>query len=197
MNRIPYASFPPRRPKALRWTTPQRRRRMPSADASQRQPSDPHTDATHAMLVYAPGQFFVEHQGSEKDDEMVGTLVVGLPSVFRGVRSRSASRRDRDVSGVEECRVVRGLLQRLPPRGQAGHGGVRHWLTQPICATRRSGSCSATSTWLVAPSRPARDSGVAPERGRPRRRRDLLLGGSRGAPCPAFARQRRLVDRAP
>ena len=38
----------------------------------------------HAMLVYGPGQFFVEHQDSEKDDDMVGTLVVGLPSVFRG-----------------------------------------------------------------------------------------------------------------
>jgi hypothetical protein len=38
----------------------------------------------HAMLVYARGQFFVEHQDSEKDDEMVGTLVVGLPSAFRG-----------------------------------------------------------------------------------------------------------------
>ena len=38
----------------------------------------------HAMLVYTKGQFFVEHQDSEKDDEMVGTLVVGLPSDFRG-----------------------------------------------------------------------------------------------------------------
>lgn len=38
----------------------------------------------HSMLVYAPGQFFVEHQDSEKDDEMVGSLVVGLPSAFKG-----------------------------------------------------------------------------------------------------------------
>ena len=36
------------------------------------------------MLVYAPGQFFVEHQDSEKDDAMVGSLVVGLPSTFNG-----------------------------------------------------------------------------------------------------------------
>jgi len=38
----------------------------------------------HSMLVYAPGQFFVEHQDSEKDDDMVGSLVVGLPSTVKG-----------------------------------------------------------------------------------------------------------------
>jgi hypothetical protein len=49
----------------------------------------------HSMLVYARGQFFVEHQDSEKDDAMVGTLVVGLPSTFTGgtleVRHRGES----------------------------------------------------------------------------------------------------------
>jgi hypothetical protein len=38
----------------------------------------------HAMLVYAPGQFFAPHQDSEKADDMVGTLVVTLPSASRG-----------------------------------------------------------------------------------------------------------------
>jgi 2OG-Fe(II) oxygenase superfamily len=38
----------------------------------------------HSMLVYAPGQFFLEHQDSEKDDTMVASLVVGLPSTFKG-----------------------------------------------------------------------------------------------------------------
>jgi 2OG-Fe(II) oxygenase superfamily len=38
----------------------------------------------HNLLVYAPGQFFVTHQDSEKADGMVGTLVVTLPSVFDG-----------------------------------------------------------------------------------------------------------------
>lgn len=38
----------------------------------------------HNMLVYAPGQFFVSHQDSEKKDDMVGTLVVSLPSQFTG-----------------------------------------------------------------------------------------------------------------
>ena len=35
----------------------------------------------HAMLVYGPGQFFAPHQDSEKADDMIGTLVVMLPSV--------------------------------------------------------------------------------------------------------------------
>jgi hypothetical protein len=38
----------------------------------------------HSMLVYAPGQFFVQHQDSEKDDAMIGSLVVTLPGSFRG-----------------------------------------------------------------------------------------------------------------
>jgi len=40
--------------------------------------------ALHGMLVYGPGQFFLRHQDSEKADDMVGTLVVTLPSPFRG-----------------------------------------------------------------------------------------------------------------
>lgn len=36
------------------------------------------------MLVYGPGQFFVSHQDSEKGDDMIGTLVVILPSAFTG-----------------------------------------------------------------------------------------------------------------
>ncbi len=38
----------------------------------------------HAMLVYEPGQFFAAHQDSEKDDRMVGSLVVLLPSRSTG-----------------------------------------------------------------------------------------------------------------
>lgn len=36
------------------------------------------------LLVYGPGQFFVPHQDSERDDAMVGTLVVELPSAHEG-----------------------------------------------------------------------------------------------------------------
>jgi hypothetical protein len=38
----------------------------------------------HSMLVYGPGHFFLPHQDSEKTDDMIGTLVVTLPSPFRG-----------------------------------------------------------------------------------------------------------------
>ncbi len=38
----------------------------------------------HNMLVYEPGQFFAAHQDSEKTDDMVGTLVVILPSTLKG-----------------------------------------------------------------------------------------------------------------
>ena len=38
----------------------------------------------HAMLIYGKGQFFLPHQDSEKDDAMVGTLVVSLPSAHVG-----------------------------------------------------------------------------------------------------------------
>lgn len=38
----------------------------------------------HSLLVYEPNQFFVAHQDSEKDDTMVGTLVVTLPSSYAG-----------------------------------------------------------------------------------------------------------------
>jgi hypothetical protein len=38
----------------------------------------------HSFLVYQPNQFFLAHQDSEKDDSMVGTLVVTLPSSFAG-----------------------------------------------------------------------------------------------------------------
>ncbi|RZB18290.1 2OG-Fe(II) oxygenase [Streptomyces sp. F001] len=38
----------------------------------------------HALLVYGKGQFFLPHQDSEKDDAMVGTLVLSLPSAYTG-----------------------------------------------------------------------------------------------------------------
>lgn len=38
----------------------------------------------HNMLLYERGQFFKAHQDSEKADGMIGTLVVTLPSSFRG-----------------------------------------------------------------------------------------------------------------
>jgi hypothetical protein len=69
----------------------------------------------HAMLVYAPGQFFLPHKDSEKSDDMVGTLVVTLPSSFRGgalviehrgtkVVARGSKRRLSFVAFYADCR---------------------------------------------------------------------------------------------
>jgi hypothetical protein len=38
----------------------------------------------HALLVYGKGQFFLPHQDSEKNDAMIGTLVLSLPSSHSG-----------------------------------------------------------------------------------------------------------------
>lgn len=38
----------------------------------------------HSLLVYEPNQFFLAHQDSEKSDDMIGTLVVTLPSSHTG-----------------------------------------------------------------------------------------------------------------
>ena len=38
----------------------------------------------HALLVYGPGQFFVPHTDTEKNDAMIGTLAVTLPSSHTG-----------------------------------------------------------------------------------------------------------------
>jgi len=38
----------------------------------------------HSLLVYEPNQFFRIHQDSEKDNSMIGTLVVTLPSSYTG-----------------------------------------------------------------------------------------------------------------
>jgi len=38
----------------------------------------------HSMLLYEPGQFFAAHQDSEKDDQMIASLVVMLPSRSTG-----------------------------------------------------------------------------------------------------------------
>src|SRR5256886_11435721 len=42
------------------------------------------TAGLHSLLVYEQNQHFLAHQDSEKDDSMVGTLVVTLPSSYAG-----------------------------------------------------------------------------------------------------------------
>src|ERR1700729_4217196 len=45
----------------------------------------------HALLVYGKGQFFLPHQDSEKDDTMIGTMVVSLPSAHTGGKRPSST----------------------------------------------------------------------------------------------------------
>ena len=59
----------------------------------------------HSLLVYEPDQFFLSHQDSEKDDSMVGTLVVTLPSSYTGG--------ELVVSHNEERKAYRGLPRAL------------------------------------------------------------------------------------
>ncbi|MGH9155067.1 MAG: 2OG-Fe(II) oxygenase [Acidimicrobiales bacterium] len=48
-------------------------------------PAESSLDAQlHSMLLYEPGQFFAAHQDSEKDDQMIASLVVLLPSRSAG-----------------------------------------------------------------------------------------------------------------
>lgn len=42
------------------------------------------TTDLHSLLVYETNQHFLAHQDSEKDDSMIGTLVVTLPSSYTG-----------------------------------------------------------------------------------------------------------------
>ena len=73
------------------------------------------------MLVYGKGQFFLPHQDSEKDDAMVGTLVVSLPSAHTGgelvVDHAGQSVTYRALEGGADLRRV---LRRLPSPGHAG-----------------------------------------------------------------------------
>lgn len=42
------------------------------------------TAAPDKLLIYGPGQFFLPHQDTEKEDGMMATLIITLPSDFSG-----------------------------------------------------------------------------------------------------------------
>ena len=69
----------------------------------------------HSMLVYGKGQFFLPHQDSEKDDAMVGTLVVSLPSAHTGGELVvEPCRGEQGLPRVEGGADLRRVLRRLP-----------------------------------------------------------------------------------
>jgi hypothetical protein len=57
------------------------------------------------LLVYEPNQFFLKHQDTEKSDDMIGTLVVTLPSTYGGG--------DLMVGQGEEWKAYRGSRNAL------------------------------------------------------------------------------------
>ena len=75
----------------------------------------------HSMLVYEPGQFFAAHQDSEKDDRMIGTLIVLLPSRSDGGefvvehRGRTAT-----YKGLPIINHIHCVLRRHQTRGSTG-----------------------------------------------------------------------------
>lgn len=79
----------------------------------------------HGMLVYGPGQFFQPHQDSEKADEMIGTLVVTLPSAFEGGAIVVEHQGDQITYRASKRPLsFIAFLCRLPPRGSSGQSGL-------------------------------------------------------------------------
>jgi predicted 2-oxoglutarate/Fe(II)-dependent dioxygenase YbiX len=62
----------------------------------------------HSFLVYEPGQFFLAHQDSEKDDSMIGTLVVTLPSSYSG--GELIVGRDEELRAYRGSRAAHSLV---------------------------------------------------------------------------------------
>ena len=92
----------------------------------------------HSLLVYEPNQFFLVHQDSEKDNSMIGTLVVTLPSSYTGGELMVGAQRGVEgLPRVEDGAIARRLLRRLQARGsQGGVGLPDHAHLQPAAARR-------------------------------------------------------------
>jgi hypothetical protein len=84
------------------------------------------TARLHSMLVYDTGQFFLPHQDSEKDDAMVATLVVTLPSEHTGG--------ELVVHHLGEATAYRGLPDRVSL--VAFYADCRHEV-RPVTSGRR------------------------------------------------------------
>jgi len=73
----------------------------------------------HSMLVYARGQFFVEHQDSEKDDAMVDRLAAGdslvVPALWplEVANALTVLRRRRNLT-PDEARISIEIIRELP-----------------------------------------------------------------------------------
>ena len=101
----------------------------------------------HSLLVYETNQHFLAHQDSEKDDSMVGTLVVTLPSGYTGGELMVGHNEEWEgLPGVEDGAVAGRLLRRLPARGPHGELGLPdHAHVQPAAARRYQPSGRVTT----------------------------------------------------
>jgi hypothetical protein len=103
----------------------------------------------HSMLVYARGQFFVGHQDSEKHDAMIASLVVGLPSAFKGGAL--------EVQHGGETATYRGSKQALSL--VAFYSDCRHQV-KPVTSGHR---IVLTYNLLLRPQADASDTGLDAE----------------------------------
>src|SRR5262249_42036281 len=105
----------------------------------------------HSLLVYEPNQFFLVHQDSEKDNSMIGTLVVTLPSSYTGGELM--------VGLGEEWKAYRGAKTALSLG--AFYADCRHEVLKVKSGYR------ITLTYILLlhgdTSRPAGDAGTVPE----------------------------------
>jgi len=105
----------------------------------------------HSLLVYEPNQFFRVHQDSEKDNSMIGTLVVTLPSSYTGGELM--------VGHNEEWKAYRGSKTALSL--VAFYADCRHEVLRVVSGYR----ITLTYNLLLRgdTSRPAGDEGAAAE----------------------------------
>jgi hypothetical protein len=103
----------------------------------------------HSLLVYEPNQFFRVHQDSEKDNSMIGTLVVTLPSSYTGGELM--------VGHNEEWKAYRGSKTALSL--VAFYADCRHEVLRVVSGYR----ITLTYNLLLHgdTSRPAGDEGAA------------------------------------
>ena len=105
----------------------------------------------HSLLVYEPDQFFLAHQDSEKDNSMIGTLVVTLPSSYTGGELM--------VGHNEEWKAYRGSKTALSL--VAFYADCRHEVLRVVSGYR----ITLTYNLLLHgdTSRPAGDAGAVAE----------------------------------
>lgn len=94
------------------------------------------------LLIYEKGQFFKPHQDSEKDDEMVGTLVVILPSQYEGgamtVEHRGEKKVFRRVESQAKHLSLLGFYADCHHAVSPIKSGVRVALTYQLRLAKRS-----------------------------------------------------------